>query len=217
MLDPNWDMIDGDAAHEIEVLNYSNQVNVIEALFHFLCHHGQVTENGCSHYPNENVVRELHRTGTLFLLLHPGEYRDSPVHLAKADGTVVYRPPHHDQVPDLMRQFVIDISKMWASHGPIETAAFALWRINWIHPFKNGNGRTARAFSYACLCLKLGFMPGGSPTVIDLIMRNKPEFEQALAAGDQRFAATGQPDLVQLEQFLLKLFMQQLEAIPNPG
>ena len=39
MIDDNWEMIDGDAAHDIEVLNYSNQVNVIEALVHLLMHH----------------------------------------------------------------------------------------------------------------------------------------------------------------------------------
>jgi len=28
---------------------------------------------------------------------------------------------------------------------PTTLAAFALWNLNWIHPFIEGNGRTARA------------------------------------------------------------------------
>jgi fido (protein-threonine AMPylation protein) len=30
---------------------------------------------------------------------------------------------------------------------PTMLAAFALWNLNWIHPFIEGNGRTARAVS----------------------------------------------------------------------
>jgi hypothetical protein len=31
---------------------------------------------------------------------------------------------------------------------PTELAAYGLWRLNWIHPFVEGNGRTARAVCY---------------------------------------------------------------------
>ncbi|MBL8221394.1 MAG: Fic family protein, partial [Bryobacterales bacterium] len=30
-----------------------------------------------------------------------------------------------------------------------------MWRLNWIHPFFGGNGRTARSASYLVLCASL--------------------------------------------------------------
>jgi Fic family protein len=41
-----------------------------------------------------------------------------------------------------------DCSAIWR-------AAYALCRLNWIHPFAGGNGRTARAFSYLIICLDM--------------------------------------------------------------
>ncbi len=39
---------------------------------------------------------------------------------------------------------------------PTWLAAYALWRLNWIHPFIEGNGRTARAACYYLICMKYG-------------------------------------------------------------
>ncbi|WP_294392025.1 Fic family protein [uncultured Sphingomonas sp.] len=214
MLDHNWEMINGDAAHAIEVLNYSNQVNVIEALVHYLSFHGGVDpERGCLQCPTERAMQELHRTGTLFLLAKPGEYREEEVHIA-ANGVVVYVPPVHTEVAEYMRQFAMDLAVKWGGMSAVQIAAFCLWRINWIHPFKNGNGRTARAVAYTCICLKLGFIPGGSPTMIDLIMRNKPEFERLLMHADKTLDDNGVEDIEPLAAFVERLLVEQLSTIP---
>jgi hypothetical protein len=81
MFDSNWDLINGPAAHEIETLNQANQINVIEALVRLLTHYAPPGENGCSASPNLAALREIHRTGTLFLLEKPGELREVPVQL----------------------------------------------------------------------------------------------------------------------------------------
>ena len=213
MLDHNWDLINGDTAHAIEVLNHSNQANVIEALVLFLVHHGGVTAGPCPLCPNEGSLRELHRTGTLFLLHAPGIYREDQVYLTN-NGTVVYTPPPHTEVPTLMATFAVDLEAMWDTANAVQLASYAIWRINWVHPFKNGNGRTARAFAYTCLCLKLGFVLGGAPTVIDLIMQNKPEFEAALRAADISLEASGASDLTLMNDFIERLLVQQLSSIP---
>jgi len=215
MYDQNWEVINGEAAHAIEVLNQSNQVNVIEALVHLLSHVGQIDPlTGCTHYPNDAAVRELHRTGTLFLLNRPGEYRDCVVHVGIGDK-IVYVPPPPDQVTELVKQFIQHLGSIWKESSPVSVTAYCLWRINWIHPFKNGNGRTARAFAYACMCLKLGFIPGGSPTVLDLIMGTKPEFEKALSVADESFKITGIPDLSLMESYVERLLIEQLSSIPS--
>jgi Fic family protein len=218
VFDKNWDLIDDDAtAHAIEVLNYASQVNVIEALFRYAMHKGGVDENGgCKHRPLAAACRELHRTGTLFLLAVPGEYRDVPVDVVTDAGVVVYAPPPHEEVEEHMGTFFDDLGEMWGKSNPIEIAAFCLWRLNWIHPFKNGNGRTARAYTYACLCLKYGMMLPGAPTVIDLIMSNRPQYEAALRAGDLSFAEAGTADLTAMKSYLESLLVQQLSSVPAP-
>jgi hypothetical protein len=44
-----------------------------------------------------------------------------------------------------------------------------MWRTNWVHPFDDGNGRTARAASYLVLCVKLGYRLPGKKSLIDLV------------------------------------------------
>lgn len=214
MIDDNWELVAGNAAHEIEVLNYSNQVNVIEALVHLLMHHYTGPDGTCLHYPAERILREFHRTATLFLLHKPGEFRDGEVVVKKGDGTVVHTPPPVHEMPAYVEKFFAEIDSKWTAGTPSEIGAYALWMINWIHPFKNGNGRTARAFCYACICLKYGFTLPGSPTVIDLIMQNRGEYQDALKAADQAFEATGTPDLALITDFVDRLIAQQLSSIP---
>lgn len=217
MIDDNWDLINGEAAHAIEVLNYSNQVNVIEALVRLLTHNHGVDEKGCIACPNINVLREFHRTATLFLLHQPGEYRTNQVHVAKQDGTVVHLPPPADEVADHMNRFFELIATRWRDSDAVDMGAYALWVVNWVHPFQNGNGRSARAFCYACICLKIGFFLPGSPTVIDLIMQNRDEYQAALKVADESYAANGSPDLSPMSAFVGRLLVQQLSTVPDPS
>lgn len=213
MIDDNWDLIEGNAAHEIEVLNYSNQVNVIEALVHLLMHHHTGPDGGCESNPNERVLREFHRTATLFLLHKPGEFREGEVVVKKADGTIVHTPPTVPEMQPHIDAFFARLGERWNTENAFELGAYALWMINWIHPFKNGNGRTARAFCYACLSLKLGFILPGSPTAIDLIMQNRNEYQDALKKADEAFKATGEPDLVPMINFIDRLVAEQFSSL----
>jgi len=214
MFDSNWDLINGPTAHEIETLNQANQINVIEALVRLLIHHAPPDENGCPVQPNAEALCEIHRTGTLFLLEKPGSFREGPVYLTK-DGALVYTPPAHTEIQNQLEAFFVQLANMWRDAQPIEVAAYAIWRINWIHPFKNGNGRCARAFAYACLCLKYGFILPGSPTILDLIMTSKSDFEIALNRSDQIYAENRIEDTTGMVEFLTPLLIKQLSSIPT--
>ena len=156
-------MIDGDTAHEIEVLNLANQANVIEALVRYFIHHKGVETNGCPVYPAKTAIKELHRTATFLLLSRPGEFRDETdkVVVPDNDGKVVFTPPISAEVEEQLDKLYGLMAEKWIEGDALELAALALWMVNYVHPFKNGNGRTARAFSYTCLSLKLGFVPQG--------------------------------------------------------
>lgn len=213
MIDDNWEEVAGDDAHEIEVLNYANQVNVIEALVRYFLHrHPAISITGCPLSPNENVLKEFHRTATLFLLSAPGKFRTEQVYVYK-DSVIVHTPPAHEAVPGKMGEFFNQLQARWSTDDAITLAAFTLWFVNWVHPFKNGNGRTARAFSYACLELKLGFILPGTKTVIDLVMENRGDYNSALKMADQTYEAGMSPDLMPMSALIARLLEEQLSSV----
>ena len=215
MKDNNWVMITGEDAHAIEVLNYSNQVNVIEALVRLLMHHYKDADGSCMSCPSIKVLNEFHRTATLFLLNNPGDFRDVNVHVVDGNGGVRYQPPPHEEVSGHIIAFFESLEKKWKLCSAQEIGAFSLWMINWIHPFRNGNGRTARAFCYACLCLKYGFVLPGNKTVIDLMMEQREEYCSALNAADIAYAEAGTPNLEPMIIFLDRLIFEQISSAPG--
>lgn len=212
MIEDNWDLITGDPAHSIEVLNYSNQVNVIEALVVFMMHHHPQADGSCAKPPLAGTLNEFHRTATLLLLSKPGQFREEEVVVSTPDGTVVHQPPEAITLTGHLDRFFEGLEQRWSTHSAQELAGYSLWMINWIHPFKNGNGRTARAFSYAVLSLKLGFILPGEKTVIDLIMDNRDDYQNALKVADNAFEANGEPDLAPVTAFIDRLLAEQFST-----
>jgi Fic family protein len=214
MNDDNWEVINGPAAHHIEQLNGVNTVNVIEALITLLTSLRPPSPSTVPLMPSEAALRELHRTGTIFLLNQPGNYRDCPVHVQDAAGNIVYQPPPPLEVPEHMTEFFKELLSIWHSGDALDAAAFALWRINWVHPFKNGNGRTARSFAYCCLCARLGVVLPGAPTVIDQIMTTRAEYEAAIRVGDAAAANGNGRDLSAMKTYLNDLLQIQIASVP---
>lgn len=213
MNDDNWELVNGPAAHHIERLNGINIVNVIEALI-TLQSATRSAGQQIPTRPTESALKELHRTATIFLLHKPGEYRDCPVHIADANGNVIYQPPPHHEVPGHMADFFEELKNVWHNGDALDAAAFALWRINWVHPFKNGNGRTARSFAYCCLCGRLGVVLPGAPTVIDQIMTTRSDYEAAIRVGDAAAANGNGRDLSAMRAYLDRLLQIQMASIP---
>jgi hypothetical protein len=85
-----------------------------------------------------------------------GRFREEPVYVGK------HIPPHFSKVPDHIDQFISMLQENWEiMNYPTLLPAYPLWRLNWIHPFIEGNGRTARAACYYLICLRLGgLLPG---------------------------------------------------------
>ncbi len=101
-------------------------------------------------------------------------------------------PPHFKEVPNLMDRFFSVVHENWEilDHPteildhPTMLPAYALWRLNWIHPFVEGNGRTARAACYYLLCLKHGQLLPGKKIVPELIREDRKPYYEALRAAD---------------------------------
>lgn len=104
----------------------------------------------------EPALRELHALITKELVGAPGQYRTGAVFISGSE----YRPPHHGRVPGLMGDWFAWLSGDGLAYPPIIRAALAHEMLLAIHPFLDGNGRTAR------LVLNLQLMQAGYPVTL---------------------------------------------------
>ena len=81
-------------------------------------------------------------------------YRDEPVFVRSQRGEVVHTAPRAEQVPQMMDALVAFIADSELS--PLIKACVAHFYFVYVHPFIDGNGRTARALSYMIL-LQAGY------------------------------------------------------------
>src|SRR5262245_29692588 len=106
---------------------------------------------------SQHVLKALNFHAIACLHSYAGEYRPCPVEVGE------HRPSEHYRVPALMDDLVNSVNRGWDKTDPVVLATYVLWRINNIHPFINGNGRTARAACYFVLCLAQGGWLKGDP------------------------------------------------------
>mgnify|MGYP001050440805 CR=1 FL=1 len=123
-----------------EVLNYAEVLRYVDR--HFLGQERMVTEETILHL-HALVVKDI---------LPPaesGQYRRVPVVVGvPATGEVVYRPPDWEDVPELTTDLVAWLnSPQAAALMPVLEAGIAHYELVRIHPFVDGNGRTARALA----------------------------------------------------------------------
>jgi Fic family protein len=91
--------------------------------------------------------------------IHPlaGTFRNTAVSISGSK----HAPPESFMVADEISDLCIYVNENWESRDALHLAAYLLWKLNWIHPFADGNGRTARAVSYLVMSLKLdSLLPG---------------------------------------------------------
>ena len=115
-----------------------------------------------------------------------------------------------DAVPALVEELCDYVNDQFKSTAALHLASYVMWRINWVHPFDDGNGRTARAASYLVLCVKLDSRLPGKPTIPNLIVDQKKPYYAALEAADVAWAKNGRVDLSAMEELMGNLLGAQL-------
>src|SRR3972149_7669594 len=139
--------VESDTAEaKAEVLNY---LKVLEDLPK-LAEHEKITEK---------AILKIHKLLTADVLENPadcGAYRNRQVVIGnKLTGVITFRPPDTKDVPVLMKEFVKWLSSKDASEtNPVLTAGISHYEFVRIHPFIDGNGRTARTLASLILYLR---------------------------------------------------------------
>jgi len=136
-----------------------------------------------------------------------GRFRQEPVYVGH------HIPPHFKDVPELMDRFIVFIHENWYDLSPTQLAAYGLWRLNWLHPFIEGNGRTARAVCYYLLCVRTGALLPGNKIVPERIREDRSPYYSALRSADCAWEK-GHLDLSELEGYLAALVEAQLRNDP---
>jgi Fic family protein len=121
-----------------ELLNYKD---AFEFVSEYLDNHEPITEG---------LIREIHkrlvedvRGGSAA----PGEYRKIQNYVVNSrTGKTIYTPPPAYEVPKMVADLVAWL-RMETKINPILVAGIAQFQLVHIHPFLDGNGRTARLLS----------------------------------------------------------------------
>jgi Fic family protein len=130
----------------------------------------------------EGIIRELHKitvSGVRGGQAEPGNYRKAQNYVVNSrTREVVYTPPPSLEVPHLMREFVEWLSKT-ENVSSILVAGIAQFQFVHIHPFLDGNGRTARLLSTLIL-YKTGYDFKRLFTISEYYDKDRPAYYKAI-------------------------------------
>ena len=131
---------------------------------------------------NAQVVKSIH-----FMMLNydmtklPGQWRPGEIYVVnEPNGQRVYEGPDPRAVPDLMEEMVVQIREA-ANVNSIVTGAMAHLNLTMIHPFRDGNGRMARALQTLVLA-RDGILSSVFSSIEEWLGRNTQAYYDVLAA-----------------------------------
>jgi Fic family protein len=84
----------------------------------------------------------LHRAALDGITAYAGNWRPAGIEI----GDSKHKPPAAFEVPERIEELCDYVNDKWDVKSPLHLAAYVMWKLNWIHPFTDGNGRTSRGF-----------------------------------------------------------------------
>jgi Fic family protein len=155
--------------------------------------------------PRPSLILSLQREALAGISTYAGNYRPGGVAI---EGSK-HEPVGAHLVPELVEDMCDYVNDHWEESTPIHLAAYLMWRLNWIHPFADGNGRTSRIVSYVVLSIRAGSLLPGTPTIPDQIVDNRKPYFNALDVADLAYRE-GRIDVSGMEDLLASLLASQL-------
>ncbi|MDX1967135.1 MAG: Fic family protein [Planctomycetaceae bacterium] len=121
-----------------------------------------------------------------------------------------FTPPHHQQIGWMVADMCNHVNGLIAD--PFQAAAYLMWRLNWIHPFYDGNGRTGRQLSL--LALQVGLGAGAAreiPILGYLIRKHRDTYEAVLRTTDNTGVREDPPNVTPMSDFLVDLYYEAID------
>ncbi len=130
----------------------------------------------------EDLIRRLHALVEKGTRARPTPYREGQNAIRDAgSGALVYLPPEAKDVPELMSTLVAWIESALRTDIPVAiVAGLAHYQFVTIHPYYDGNGRTARLLA-TFLLHRYGYGLNGFLSVEEFYARDLPDYYAALA------------------------------------
>ncbi|HLH93438.1 MAG TPA: Fic family protein [Xanthobacteraceae bacterium] len=153
-----------------------------------------------------SLILALHREALAGISTYAGNFRPAGVAIRGSK----HEPPGAHLVPELVEELCDYVNDNWDKASPIHLGAYLMWRLNWIHPFADGNGRTSRILSYVVLSIRAGFVVPGTPTIPDQIVSNRDPYFEALDAADEAYSKRNVIDVTKMEGLIGALLANQL-------
>jgi len=197
---------------EKELLNYKKAMNFVSK---YLGKDNPITEG---------IIRELHKilvNGVRGGQADPSNYRKIQNYVVNSrTREVIYTPPTPLDVPYLMQEFVEWINSTYLRRGfgrhsedlsPILGAGISQFQFVHIHPFIDGNGRTARLLSTLIL-YKTGYDFKRLFTISEYYDKDRPAYYKAIQS-----VRENNMDMTVWLEYFLKGLRSQMAEIQHKG
>lgn len=130
-------------------------------------------------------ILDLHKIVTEKTLFedeaYAGRFRDDWVYVKDKAGRTIYTPPAADQISLAMEKLVAWVNDKSEANfiHPIIKASFVHFYLVYVHPFFDGNGRTARALFYYYL-IKNGYEFFKYFSISAVVQKTKAQYYKAI-------------------------------------
>lgn len=164
-----------------EVINYRNVVKFVDQL-------ARLGDKRKKFEYGEREFLQIHSLTMEKILPSDqlGVYRNDPVSIKNPKGEVIDRPPLPVEVPYQMEDFWLWLKKLGKNEiHPVLLAGIVHYELVRIHPFVEGNGRTARAFATLLLANE-GYDIKRFFSVEEYFDKDVEDYYQALASVKER-------------------------------
>ena len=189
-----------------EVKNYLNALKYIEKV---VAEKKPITEK---------VILKIHKLVTNKTLApqFSGAYRPGPIYVVRRrfgmPQEILYTGPGAEHVPKLMADFVHWLQKSEEEISPVLVAGIAHLEIAAIHPFNDGNGRTARALA-ALVLYQRGYDFRRLFALEDYYNTKRQNYYQAINVGENYDKR--RTDITSWLEYFVKGFRNEIDGVKN--
>ncbi|MBM3700952.1 MAG: Fic family protein [Actinobacteria bacterium] len=164
-----------------------------------------LVENGKNHTISEHLIRSIHQ-----IIMHgtdrqwAGVYRNANVIITGAD----FNPPDALEIPQKMKELIYWIKNNKEKFHITEFSALMHHKLVSIHPFFDGNGRTAR------IIMNLFLMQCGFPLVI-ILKNDRKKYYNVLRQADNGYFKPLVQFIAQSAERSLDIYLKILTPVSN--